>query len=258
MASSKEKLIQAIENGELENVERLLEHFDFHSTKELHKERKRCKLETLSDHCKFDLLNRAINKKHLQIVKLLLKTGCNVFSQVIDGVPLDLFHLVIRNFDAGTVEECLRYGADANLRVLFESSALLEAVRKQDVNIVQILVKNGANVNFSTNKEGSLLEEAIKLKNYQIVEFLLNNKADVNNKYCYCRSNKKLCRCKNAPLQVAIKTKNISILKLLISHGATLPKGIKLYSVFKLPELKYYIFKLCLKCFRYEFVGLRC
>lgn len=82
MTDLKYNLLLAVVQGDLRNVKTFIEYFDMpDSAGGLHRQKKRIKLETLTDQQQFDFLKISIEKNHQEIVKFLLGKGFKVCYQ---------------------------------------------------------------------------------------------------------------------------------------------------------------------------------
>ncbi|KAK9738724.1 Ankyrin repeats (3 copies) [Popillia japonica] len=115
----------------------------------------------------------AVNKRHLNIVTLLLHRGMNVNVQYQHRYTA--LHVALNNNDNDLVEILLDEGADPNI-----FSPLSFAVSKENVNAVKLLLKRGANLQDRGGIFGSTnFLRAIHGGNKDIVMALLENGADV-------------------------------------------------------------------------------
>lgn len=214
MSDLKAKLHRAVVQGDLTVVKDLLGCFDISdATKDSRRKKKRPRLDALTDPYKFDLLNAAVNKKNVEMVKLLLAKNFKVSDAdehaISSNSPL---HAAIKTGNTELIEVLLKHkSANANVRNNENQNTLLfEAVRRGNVDVVKLILKYGAVVNASNNS-GTALHEAIRKQNVEVVKILLKNGADANEKLeCY----------KASSVQEAIKTKNTKLFQLVLSSGA--------------------------------------
>lgn len=212
----KEKLVEAIVNGEVKTVEELLA--DWENADVLSKELADWNRETELfelNHFKFDVLSRAIDEKNAEIVKLLLYKGFDIFYKTVEGVPMSLFHACIKNFDAEIVEEFIKHGAFINQVNQNRETPLFVATKKKDMDIMKVLLNHGANVD-AQSLQGTPLHQAIRGQNLDIVDFLISSGADLDDL---------LGKFKRSPLQEAVISKNAEIFKIILSYGALRPQG---------------------------------
>lgn len=212
MANASEKLLQqAVNRGNLESVQQLLQDFDLSDQPkdEQHRRNKKPKVMRLSDQYKYDLLSAAINKNHTKIVELLLTSGFKVTYENLKSTSISLLHsAVIKTCNAEIVEQIIKHGGEVNSMNEHQNTVLYEAVKKENLDVVKILMKNGVDVNASS-KKGSALHEAIRRQNVKLVKYLIKNGADTSHKsYCW----------KYTPLQDAIKAKNTKIFHAILDN----------------------------------------
>lgn len=223
MANPEYKILQkAILQGDLENVKTLLKQFQLpDSDEELHRAKKRAKLEILSDQQQFDLLRKAINKSNQEIVKMLLDKGFKVFHDNPKSSSVSLIEIATKSANAEVLKLLLdREDISTKLEKREINKLLFQAIKSNNVEIVKIILDNGAEVNAS-NKNGSALHRAIGHQSPEIVTLLLEKGADVN--LVSLQSN-------YLPIQEAIITRNLEIFKIILNNGAdlsiALPSGI--------------------------------
>ncbi|KAJ8681224.1 hypothetical protein QAD02_017011 [Eretmocerus hayati] len=152
--------------------------------------------------------------KDLQIVKLLITRGADVNAVDADA-PLSEgcypLHMAVRAGKGEAVEYLIENGADVDAPNLRAHTALHIAASKR-LDLVELLIKGGANVNaFHENKKNSsFLLPDLKMANIQFESLGANPKkisGAICTKGCY-------------PLHVAVSAAKLSIVKLLIKHGA--------------------------------------
>lgn len=221
MASSKYKSLQkSILQGNLDNVKTLLQQCDLPNSEELHKVKKRAKLETLTDQQQFDLLRKAINKSYQEIVKLLLDNGFKICYESSKTSPASLIEAAVKTADPEVLKLLLSH---EDITAKFErreiNKLLFEAIKTENVDIVKIILENGADIN-AMNRNGYALHQAIRHESPEIVTFLLEKGADVS--IVSLPSNYRL-------IQEAISTRNSEIFRIILNSGTdvsiALPSG---------------------------------
>ncbi|CAL1546355.1 unnamed protein product [Lymnaea stagnalis] len=136
-----------------------------------------------------------------------------------------------------------KYRADVNHTNTDGESVLIRAVNEGFVGVVKVLVEKGACVDYSTKSGWNALLRATKKGNVEIVSFLLQNNANVNQKTKDAWTALNLACFKNyssiaetlirhhadvnivnskgfSPLMCACNNRDLRIVKLLIDHGA--------------------------------------
>lgn len=207
MTDSKHKLHLAVVQGDLKNVEDLLEQFVLASpAKALQKNVKRPKLEYLTYKSQFDLLTEAVNNNHPHIVKLLIEKGFRKSHDRLQSTSATLLHIAVQAANLEIVKLLLQFGADANAVDRRDcTTVLFQAVNTQKIDIVKVLLEHGASANHWI-VQGSPLRRAIELKNLQIIEVLHNYGADFSK-----------------AIEEAIKTRNMEIFEVVLLKSAGLP-----------------------------------
>lgn len=211
MFDIKKKLRKVVDNGDLEQIDELLKHFDLSDqSQNLYKKSKRRKLETLPDQYKFDLLTKAIQRKNAKVFQFLLSKGFKVSYDDLKSAPSSLLNLAIKHSTVEIVGEILRHDdVDVNIGDGLEFSPLIEAIKRKDLDILKVILNSGADVN--RRCKNTPLQEAIKKGSLEMVTLLLEKGADVNDKSYHC---------KNTPLQEAIRSGKTAIFELLLNRGA--------------------------------------
>ncbi|XP_062584709.1 poly [ADP-ribose] polymerase tankyrase-1-like [Saccostrea cucullata] len=137
-----------------------------------------------------------------------------------EDISAQLYHAVSKN-DPAKVEELLNSGANANeyyydMENISSSSILHVCCGKGHLESARILVDRGADILSRDKWRMSPLIHAIMPQFTEIVEFLITSNPDVIN----------MCdKYGKAPLHYAIESDSVSILDLLIRHGADVNVG---------------------------------
>lgn len=154
-----------------------------------------------------------------QIRKLLtpswfgFKKACNVNDTLGIGVasPLNVASFAGR---IDVVKLLLDYGADVNYQDKSGYSALLWAASQGYTQIVEMLINKGADVNKKNVAGNSALIFATRGNHTKMVGLLTLHHAEVN-----VISHLELLK-GDTPLTIAVRNKNLEIVKMLISNGA--------------------------------------
>lgn len=206
MSLNNEKLLDAIKNGEVKTVGKLLDAKLFSGEE----------MDAFEiNHFKFDTLSKAVSEKNAEIVKLLLDRGFDLFYKTVEEVPVSLLHSCVRNFDAEIVEEFIKCGAFVNGVDRNQKTPIFEAIKKKDPDITKVLLNYGASVN-AQSVNGTPLHEAIRSQNFEILELLIRSGADLDDLAGQFH---------RSPLQEAVDSNNAEIFKIILSYGALRPKG---------------------------------
>ena len=192
----------------------------------------------------------AVMEKNFEAIEILLKHKAKNFPAFVAAMIME---------DKNMLEYLINLGANINCKDIHKRTPLLCAVTTNNTKIVKWLVELGANVNvrvgigvnvltyaaFMYDDEDMKLDEniikilmsakidykealmtAIKTNNLKFVELLIKNGADIN----------QFCISQQTPLSLAIFNiqnigeKAISMVKLLINHGAHVNKVLNLSS----------------------------
>jgi ankyrin repeat protein len=107
------------------------------------------------------------------------------------------------------VELLLKSGADVNIRNIYDSTLLHEALEGGDLVVAQLLISHGVDVNGLDCKRDSPLCLAVRFQKSDFVELLLRGGADVNirNKYY------------STTLHEAVESGSLETLKSLLTLG---------------------------------------
>lgn len=209
-----------------------------------------------------DVDKKCILNNYDNLEKLVKKCGVNshiandeVFlnGKFIGKNPTPLFIAVVHN-DFDMVKKLVSKDADVNVINYFpESSPLMKAVENNNMKIAKYLLDNGANVNLTTPKY--YLSAIDFASNYDMASLLLSHNAKVDkiNGYTYytplqnaillknvqmvkaylpkSNINQKDYLFKKDALYFAISTRNMEIINLLVSAGATVsPEEYSIYT----------------------------
>ncbi|KAL6825975.1 ankyrin repeat-containing domain protein [Trichoderma sp. SZMC 28015] len=121
------------------------------------------------------LLHKAVYRRHVAVVKLLLAAGAE--PDLVDGIGTAPLMFAAEKGDTSLVEILLAAGANPDLRDKRGSTSLLSAVHLGHVAVVNLLLASGADMNFS-HEGWSALHLAAYNGHGEVVELLLAYSAD--------------------------------------------------------------------------------
>ena len=155
---------------------------------------------------------------NLNKIKRLIEAGANVNAKDTGGRS-PLCAVILVNGGVILAKYLISAGADVNSKDSDGTTLLHVAVDEGNIALVELLISSGADVN-AKNKWGvSPLHEACYLDNIKIAKYLIDSGADVRAKITeYPWSRYERCA---TPLELAVDSKNIKLVKLLIKAGAT-------------------------------------
>lgn len=166
--ASGEDLISAAEDGELEEVVRLLD-----SGEDVNYSPQGDLADQTSP------LTAAIAGEHEGVTRVLLSRGADV-NQFGQGNGTPLMHAAL-NGDAVLVKDLIQKGADVNAQrrgVLTGSSAIHWAVQRGSLDVLRILLQSGAKVSELNDRSDTPLMLAIEAERLDLVRLLLKSGAD--------------------------------------------------------------------------------
>ena len=153
-------------------------------------------------------LHLAINKRNLEIVKLLLKHKANPNRTNIRG-DTPLFIAVSRGY-IEIVKELLNHGAAVDVPSGIDEIPFWRALMARRFEIAKILLDHGANIDYRHSLGRTSLHDAASDGNLENVEFLLEHNANINAVDFY----------KDTPLHIATENSHTEVVKkLLINDG---------------------------------------
>lgn len=150
----------------------------------------------------------AVDKNHMDIIRILLMHGADPNEKVAVNTPL--FRAVLNgNVDVSRL--LLVHGADVNMKDPTGLTALTYAVLKDNVNIVRVLLNHGADVNATTGtlQQTALIRGALN-GHSDVVRLLLSRGADVGTKDTLDMN----------ALMWAAQYGYVKTVQLLLAHGA--------------------------------------
>ena len=178
---------------------------------------------------KFPILNAAIEKKNVRMVKLLLDSGANPNAESVCSNG-DHFSALLESIYRFPNDEIAKLLIDADADVNYvglvdgtKSPVLSELIcnnrlKKGRTNILKLLLSKGADPNaeriFANGNTSSALRDSIVVKsNYTITKLLIKAGADVN--YVGVENGTKV-----PLLSDVVSLGNVNVLELLLSNGA--------------------------------------
>ena len=177
-------------------------------------------------------LQAASRVGNVNMVERLLGSGAELnILQGVHGTPLRA--AVIQGHE-GLVRMLINQGADVNLRYEDESDSVLHlALRSRNNAIFKLLLDAGADMNIQTKRKPHVLILACKHGNATLAELLLARGVDVNvlwtnpkHHIWWTRPEYRANRPykKATPLYAACTTGQLSMVRLLLDHGADIEK----------------------------------
>lgn len=199
LEKSKEKLMQAVEKGDVKAAKRQL---IFQKNEKSN-----------SEHYRQTPLEKAIENNDVEMVKMLLKEGADVNASArtseslpiimaIENNNLDIVRLLVDkgatlNISSGYGHVPLKCAIDTKnlgiIRLLLENGAnpnwigeydledsFMYAVRKSTLDVIKLLIEKGVNVNAKDQNDETALAKAIKAKRLDVIKLLVENGADVH------------------------------------------------------------------------------
>jgi ankyrin repeat protein len=123
--------------------------------------------------------------------------------------------LIKMTLEVSEVENFIRYLFSKKMRLEVAERKLITALAKGNISLImRLIIKRPFLANTwvtTTNyQNASLLHWAVRMGSVELTQFLLNKKSDIN----------KLDYSGNTPLENACNYSNITIVKILLSHGA--------------------------------------
>ncbi|XP_076285606.1 uncharacterized protein LOC143211647 [Lasioglossum baleicum] len=159
-------------------------------------------------------LHKAVKRKQVQMVELLINYGANVNVKNSQGeTPIVN---AIKNRDTKMIELLLTNGAD----IKEDPKVVCTAVSCGNLKLVKDLLKNGAHVNMlhgGLDFIHNLLHKAVDGKQVQMAKLLINYGANVNVKNSQGET----------PIVNAIKNRNTKLIELLLTNGADIKEDPK-------------------------------
>jgi len=195
-----EKIIEAIQRGDIEQVEKLLKGTNLNdktikanTMSTLH-----TPLQLASQYGQLKLVNYLLDKK----VNLEIKTDAWGWGAAASSNGETALHFASKNGHLEVVKLLVEKGANLNARTNYGSSPLQLAANENQKNIVTFLLEKGA------TPEG--LSESTKNGNLEMVKILLDSGINVNSRVERQRT----------PLIVAAINNQVEVAKLLLERGA--------------------------------------
>lgn len=123
-------------------------------------------------------LHKAISRKDMALIKLLLDAGADVDARPMCGTPS--LTCAVKQGNSTLVQMLLEKGPDLEATAPAAPTALYEAVTKGESELVALLLRGGANVNAKPPGGEPALYRAASRRSLDIVRLLLDGGADVD------------------------------------------------------------------------------
>lgn len=159
----------------------------------------------------YTVLQIALRANDDDLIEFLLKNGADPNQEITIGSTL-LETALLRETDRTTFL-LLKSGTDVNARTAADRTILIDAVIKGRVQIASYLIENGADVNFRNSLGRTALFYAVDIP--ELIELLLRKGADPALRDVDGES----------PLFSAIRSKNLSVVRILAKAGTPLHEG---------------------------------
>ncbi|KAJ8683732.1 hypothetical protein QAD02_019524 [Eretmocerus hayati] len=163
----------------------------------------------------------AIAKGNLEQVTKLIDDGADV-DAIQDGIPL--LHWAVMNNRLPILSALLKAGASPNTLDKNSQSALQRAVIRKNVAIFKALLDAKADIHYKggeyNDKKESILHKAVNIGETEMAKSLLEHGADVNAKNSQGKSVLLYAASRMRDEPRVTDEEHVSILDLLISHGA--------------------------------------
>lgn len=155
----------------------------------------------------------AMQKDSYDIIDILLKAGANPNAR--DKTGRNVLFFIDSHTPYYLINNLIKAGASVNARdENFYTPLTNYLIAGHNIQILDLLIKSGADVH-DTSTGFSVLYWPIKFGQFEIVKYLIANKVSVNGKPMSMTA---------SPLRVAIESKNIEMIDLLLTHGADINK----------------------------------
>uniref|UniRef100_A0A1Y1MJD6 Uncharacterized protein n=1 Tax=Photinus pyralis TaxID=7054 RepID=A0A1Y1MJD6_PHOPY len=155
----------------------------------------------------------ALREKHLNVVKVLIDNGADIWCRTNYDTWLDL---VVHLNDTDVLDMLLAKGMDINYRLSESEPLIIAALREKCRKAVDYLIAKGADLHVVSYETGnSCLHYAVSAEYEDVTNLLLDEGLDIN------RENNE----RETPLRRACIDKHAGMIKLLLSRGASLDEG---------------------------------
>ena len=195
-------LIEAIKNGEIENIENL------ENVKKLLSDVYDFNKWHIKDENKDSLLHIAVKSGNNEILELLLEKGLNPL--VVDKDNNNPLHLAAKNNNADMVATLLPYHSLINRPGQYGNTALHFAAKNGNVAIAKSLLEKGANLEATDNSKNTPMHYAVNHEDTSFLSFLIEQKANISADNLSGRT----------PLHLATSAGNINAVKILVKNKA--------------------------------------
>lgn len=205
------RLFKAIENGDLEEVKRLVENDGV-------------KVETVNEY-NVTPLHIAVKLNKLEVVQFLVTKGANV--NAIDGCNRTPLHIAAEQNNTEVAKFLVTNGANINALDQWQRAPLHNAAISGNLEVVKFLVANGAGVNNRMPLNDSLqftplngalsnnhINGALSNNHLKVAEFLIENHADVD----------AIDQSKGTLLHKAVGASKLDVAQFLVKNGAKIDK----------------------------------
>ncbi|KAF5584962.1 ankyrin protein [Fusarium pseudocircinatum] len=153
------------------------------------------------------LIQLAVNKKDLTLVKLFIEAGADVNAS---GTGMTALEAAVYGNNTYLAKLLIEAGADASISST-ATSALQLAVARNNMELVELLVREGADIN-ALALDKTALQTAADVQSLELLKYLIDRGADVD---AVCLDNTA------TTLQYAAINGNIEIVKYLVERGAS-------------------------------------
>ncbi|XP_028162782.1 ankyrin-1-like [Ostrinia furnacalis] len=153
-------------------------------------------------------LHYAVERGHLDIVELLLKSGCKVDLTASEG--LTALHIAAMENETNIAKMLLSAGSQVNNKTHEKITALHFAASRGYLDMVKVLVAEGANIESRDTNERTPLYVAVMKGHPNVVEYLISVGANVNSEEIHGYT----------PLCEAVWERLPDIVELLLKAGA--------------------------------------
>ena len=192
--SSERALIEATQNGDLKQVQKLIS--------------KGADVNARDDDGQSSL-HHACYLGNFEIVKSLVTNGANVNIEV-PKFALTPLHGATMNGDIKTVKFLIEHNAKLNAKDIKGGTPIFAACWIGKLSVVKYLVEKGAEIDITTNDGATVLHYASQSGNLDLVKFLTSKGLDVNSQADNGAT----------PLHIAVSIGSMDVVEYLLANGA--------------------------------------